>query len=293
MPARMTHYLFAQKVFDRLPEDGRPEPEAFAWGAQGPDFLFCHRFFPWMGGKSLKSWGNAIHSADPLKTLGALRDFLKDHGGEGYRDYAWGFFCHYALDSLSHPYINFLANELAGQRPEETPGTMHGEIESALDAIMLRRETGKLPSEGAWGKTFPRNEAVQRRIARLYRDMIFRAFDEDVSEDELYRATQDARFVFGCTTDRTGLKKRLFDVVEKGKPSFVSSHIVPMTERDDIDYANSLNNPWTAGEEERTESFFDLFDNAQDLALALIIGQKENALTDEKLALLTKNRPFG
>lgn len=288
MPARMTHYLFAKRVFEKLPEDDRPEPDAFAWGAQGPDFLFCHRFFPWMAGHSLKSWGNAIHSADPVKTLGAVREFLKRHGDKGNRDYAWGLLCHYALDSLSHPYINYLSSQLAGQRPNETPGTMHGEIESALDAIMLRRETGKLPSEAKWGKTFPRNEAVQRRIARLYRDMIFRAFDEDVSEEELYRATQDARFVFGCTTDRTGLKKRLFDMVEKGKPSAVSSHIVPMTERDDVDYANTKHTPWKAGGEEHSESFFDLFDAAQTLALSLITG-----LMDGDLAALTKNRPFG
>ena len=76
-----------------------------------------------------------------------MRDFLKEHPDPVYRSYVWGFVCHYSLDCTAHPYVNWLAVELAKQRPWETPSTMHGEIESALDAIILRFETGKLPSE--------------------------------------------------------------------------------------------------------------------------------------------------
>ncbi len=288
MPACLTHNLFAKAVLQTLPDKEKIDRCAFFWGAQGPDFLFCHRYFPWMKGKSLKSYGNRIHEENPTKTLGAARDFLKRHPDEGYRSYVYGLLCHYSLDSTAHPYINALADRLVEQRPYENRTTMHGEIEAALDAVMLRRETGKLPTEVSLGQMFPKNEPMQRRVAKLYRDMILQVYGEDVPEEELYRATSDAHFVFSLLTDRTGLKLKVFSRLERGRPSLVSSHLVPVTEREDVDYANVRNESWTAGGTVSEESFFDLFDEAKGLAEQLI-GNFETG----DLAALTKGRPFG
>ncbi len=288
MPACITHNLFAKKVLDKLAEKEKVNLCAYFWGAQGPDFLFCHRYFPWMGEKYLKPYGNLLHEMNPVKTLGAVRDFLKEHGDPAYRSYAEGLLCHYALDSTAHPYINALAEELVCQRSYENRTTMHGEIEAALDAIILRRETGKLPSEISLGKMFPKNEAVQKRIAKLYKDLIFRTLDKDVPETDLYQATCDAHLVFSCVTDRTGLKKRLFDLLERGKPHYISSHFVPLTERDDVDYGNLQQREWHFQGQTSSQTFFDLFDEAEELAGDLIADFAEG-----DLAALTKERPFG
>lgn len=288
MPACLTHYQFAARVLEKLSDREEMDLGAYFWGAQGPDFLFCHRYFPWMKGRSLKSFGNRLHGENPVLTLGALREFLQRHSDQGYRSYARGLLCHYSLDSTAHPYINSLADRLVEQRPYENRTTMHGEVEAALDAIMLRRETGKLPSEVSLGKMFPKNEAVQRRIAKLYRDMIFRVYGEDVPEEELYRATGDAHFVFSLLTDRTGLKLRAFHLLERGKPSLVSSHLVPLTEREDVDYANVRREEWRFGETVSQQDFFELFEQAQELAVKLITG-----FYTCDLAAVTGEKPFG
>lgn len=289
MPACLTHYLFARNVLQDISEKESMDLCSFYWGAQGPDFLFCHRYFPWMKGRSLKHYGNDLHSsARPSETFSAMRRFLEHHNDPVYRSYVYGFLCHYALDSTSHPYINALASALREERPYETQTTMHGEVEAALDAIVLRHETGKLPSEVSLGKMFPKNEPVQRRIAKLYREVIFQVFGDDVSEEELLRATQDAHFVFSCLTDRTGLKKRLFDVVEANRAHVVSSHIVPLTERDDIDYANLQQEEWRAGETASHQSFFELMGEAMGLAETLI-----SEFNTADFAAVTGDRPFG
>lgn len=289
MPACLTHYLFAQNVLQDLAEKESIDQCAYFWGAQGPDFLFCHRYFPWMKGRSLKSYGNELHSvAKPSVTFTAMRNFLKHHEDPSYRSYVYGFLCHYALDSTAHPYINALAGTLREDRPYETPTTMHGEIEAALDAIVLRHETGKLPSEVPLGKMFPRNEPVQRRIAKLYREVILEVFGADIPEQELLRATQDAHFVFSCLTDRTGLKKRLFDTIEAGKAHTVSSHIVPITEREGIDYANLQQEEWHAGDVTSHQSFFELMGEAMGLAETLISG-----FQGIDFSAVTGERPFG
>lgn len=290
MPASLTHYYFAKKVWGLLPgREGLPG-DAYFWGAQGPDFLFCHHYQHFLGlgkGKEgLKSYGNRLHSSPPSLTLSAMRGFLQKHPAPAYRQYVEGFLCHYALDSTAHPYVNALAQALAAERPTENPGTMHGEIESALDAVVLRWEAGQLPSSVHLKRLFPKNEAVQRRIAKLYKYVIEEVYREDVPEEELFQSTKDAHFVFSLLTDRTGLKHRLFDLLEKGRPHAITSHIVPLTEDPDIDYANTQQQPW--GAQGCTQSFFDLYGQAAGLAVELIGNLEEG-----DFAALTGERPFG
>ena len=287
MPACLTHTYFAKAVAQSLRETGLENTPEYIWGAQGPDFLFCHRYFPWMKGRSLKEYGSRLHSeVKPSVTFSAMREFLSRHRDPGYRAYVTGFVCHYALDSTAHPYVNALATELAAQRPWETVSTMHGEVEASLDAIILRRETGMLPSQVNVKQMFPKNESAQRRIAKLYQAVLLSACGEDVPEGELLRATNDAHFVFSLINDRTGLKRQLFQRVEKGKPSLVTSHIVPITEEDGVDFANIQHSPW--GDPPSKQSFFDLFDQAIELAKQLI-----TRFDTCDFAALTGERPFG
>ncbi|MCH5353078.1 MAG: zinc dependent phospholipase C family protein [Acutalibacter sp.] len=287
MPACLTHHLFAKNVLSDLSEQKELNLCAYYWGAQGPDFLFCHRYFPWMRGRSLKSYGSELHETPPSKTLSAMRDFVRRHDDPAYRSYVYGFICHYALDSTAHPYINALAEQLLEIRGNETQTTMHGEIEAALDTIVLRSEAGKLPSEVSLGDMFPKNEAIQRRIAKLYRDVLSQVYGAEVAEEELLRAAKDAHFVFSCLTDKSGLKMKIFDLVENGKPHHVTSHIVPLIERDDVDYANIQQEEWTAGKESSRQSFFELMGEAMGVAETLISNFDEG-----DFAALTKEKPF-
>lgn len=290
MPASLTHYCFAKNVLERLPAQERDQLDAYFWGAQGPDFLFCHNYQRFIGlgrgREGLKAYGNLMHSTRPSLTLEAMRGFLRKHTEPAYRLYVRGFLCHYALDSTAHPYVNALAAALARERPHETAGTMHGEIESALDAVILRRETGKLPSEVHLKHLFPKNEGVQRCIARLYRYVLWEAYQADIAEEELLQATKDAHFVFAAITDRTGLKHRLFDLLERGRPHEITSHIVPLTEGEGVDYANIREEPW--GPQGSTQTFFELYEQALELALELIRNFDEG-----DLAAITGERPFG
>lgn len=286
MPACLTHYHFAQNVREDLPDKAALDLCAFAWGAQGPDFFFCHRYLPFWRGESLQPYGSRLHGELPSRVLGAMREYLQSHPDPVYRSYVWGFACHYALDSTAHPYINWLAAQLLKHRPWETPTTMHGEVEAALDAITLRYETGRLPSEVPLKTMFPKNDGVQRKIARLYRHVLFALYGEDIPEGLLVQAMDDAHALFSLVTDRTGLKRKVFARLEKGRPSAVSSHIVPLTEDEQIDYANVQNAPW--GEEGSRQSFFELYGEAQGRAVQLLSGFMEG-----DLSALTGERPFG
>lgn len=290
MPACITHNLFAADVLSRL-EKPDTDKCAWAWGAQGPDFLFCHRYFKTMRDKTLKTlqeYGSMLHKTSPSKTLEAMRRFVSAHDNPVYRSYVLGFVCHYSLDSTAHPYVNARAAVLAQERENETPGTMHGEIEAALDTIVLRWKTGKLPGEVRLGDMFPKNEGVQRMTARLYREVLFEVYGADVPEEALYQAAKDAHLLFAACSDRTGLKRSLFNIIEKGRPHHITSHLVPVTEDPEVDFANTAHNEWVHNGEAHTEDFFQLYDKALDLAVKLCGG-----FDTIDFVTATGERPFG
>lgn len=290
MPACLTHNLFAADVLSRLEETGIDKC-AYAWGAQGPDFLFCHRYLRAMRNKSLKTlqeYGSMLHRTSPSKTLEAMRKFVFAHNNPIYRSYALGFVCHYSLDSTAHPYVNARAEKMAKERENENESTMHGEIEASLDTIVLRWKTGKLPGEVRLKDTFPKNEGVQRMIARLYRELLFEVYGADVSEEALYQSTKDAHLLFAACNDRTGLKRSLFNIIEKGRPHHITSHLVPVTEDPEADFANTAHDQWTRGGETHTEDFFQLYDRALELAAELCGG-----FDSIDFVRATGERPFG
>ena len=65
MPAGIVHALHGERLWKRLEKEHRVLKEhlvkdAFEWGKQGPDFLFCHRFFPWQKGENLRELGGKL-----------------------------------------------------------------------------------------------------------------------------------------------------------------------------------------------------------------------------------------
>ncbi len=289
MPACITHNLFAQNVLKEVSQPEGFDPALFLWGAQGPDYLFCHRYLPWMHGRSLMEYGYRLHAVKPSVTLGLMRDFLRENPEPEYRSYVMGFLCHYALDSTAHPYVNAWADAFAAERPPQTRSTMHGEIESALDAIVLRHETGQLPSEVPLGKMYPKDRAALGRMARLYQPLLKKLFQVEATQAELIQAGLDIHLVFSLLTDRTGLKLRIVEALEKGKPHKISCHIVPLTERADVDYANVTHTPWqTPDGGLHEEDFFQLMEQAREKAVRFI-----GAFDTGDLAALTEEIPFG
>ena len=159
-------------------------------------------------------------------------------------------------------------------------------MEAALDAIVLRYETGKLPSEVPLKTMFPKNHGVEGKIARLYRQVLFTLYGEDIPEGLLLQAMDDAHTIFGLVTDRTGLKKKLVARLEKGRPCVISSHMVPLTEDDQVDFANVQNAPW--GDGSSSQSFFELYGEAQGVAGKILSGFFQG-----DLSALTGEKPFG
>ncbi len=271
MPACIVHNLFAKEVLSAFPETPKVEELPYIWGAQGPDIFFCHRYLSPRKERSLSNYGHLIHHTRPSETLNIMRDFLREHEGLSYRSYIMGFLCHYALDSTAHPYINARAEQWAGKRPPHNSASMHAEIESALDAIVLRNRTGKLPGEVPLGTMFPIDPQTNRIIAEIYEPVLEKLFGLTDTKERMIEAQKDTHFVFSLLTDGTGLKRKFISLFERGRPPMVSSHFVPVTENEDLDYGNFTHEPYTCEDGTTASSdFLELMDEAKEKAVRFI-----------------------
>lgn len=277
MPAGIVHALHGQRVWEWLEKEGwvakeRLVQDAFEWGKQGPDFLFCHRFFPWQRGESLSSLGNLLHQEPPENTLGVLQTIWQEKPKPMVRSYILGFLCHYSLDRTCHPYIESLSRQLMEKFPEQTEDILHNEIESALDGIVLRWERGELPTDYQLGNCFPKNSEAEEEIAGIYSALFDSLFAVQGKESLILQAEKDARLAFRLISDRTGLKKQVVDRLEKKGKHTISCHLRGMLETDEIDYANTGHSPWTDRQgKEHTKDFFQLFEEAEQDARLLIL----------------------
>lgn len=297
MPAAITHYFQAKKAYSKFIEIGGAEQinsDAFLWGAQGPDFFFCHNFLPWRSGGSLKTYASQLHGAKPSQLLCAMRDYSVRNAGNGLiRSYLYGFLCHYSMDRTAHPFVYYSVNELKKQIPDRTESFLHCQIESALDVIILRYEKNCLPTSFNLKKTVPKNMEVQKSMSDLYADVISRLFGVKINPEDVLQATKDCRTAMGMLNDRTTFKKALVERHEKKKKRFEHSCCIRgICEDDSYDYANILNSQWrypADSTEVRNESFFDLYERSISESADFML----NFYDTDDLSKLTGEIPFG
>ncbi|MCD8205321.1 MAG: zinc dependent phospholipase C family protein [Clostridia bacterium] len=95
MPDYFAHRIFAENVYDILPEETKKKivsKERYLLGAQGCDIFFFYRL---VVGK--KNMGCIMHETDAKELFSKLK--------EGDMSYLLGFCTHYALDSVFHPIV--------------------------------------------------------------------------------------------------------------------------------------------------------------------------------------------
>lgn len=268
MPGAITHFLQAQKTLKSYNDKLTVNTDAFYWGAQGPDFFYCHRVMPWMKGENIRFLGEKLHNSNINNIIDAMVRFS---GNDNIiKSYIYGYICHYSLDFTAHPYIEYLSQKLLQNNSSETINSLHTEIESSLDTIVLRKEKNELTTERNLKTYFPKNRMVQEEISRMYSFIIKELLKINIANDKILQATDDAQTVFSWITDKTSFKKNFMSKLESGKPHTISSHIRPFLENMEVDYANISNDTWYDDNGKRADSFFDLYEMSIKKAVNMI-----------------------
>ena len=86
------------------------DPSIFCMSVMGPDPFFCYLFFARRFRRGIQLRGKIMHQE---KTRAVLIELARRSHSREMFSFLAGFLCHFALDSVAHPYINGKAKSRA------------------------------------------------------------------------------------------------------------------------------------------------------------------------------------
>lgn len=276
IPAVVSHYLLAERVFNSLTEynpDLKLNHTAFLWGAYGPDIFFSHRIMPWQKQKSLSYLSKKMHSMNADKILNFIMSYAKNRESDTAKSYAFGFVTHYSFDSVAHPFILYFSDIMSKQKNNVHTSICHNDIEANLDTLFLKYETKQKITSFKLQKTSPIDKHTVEVIADVLYNFFITFGFEKISKQDIIQTQYDWHNSLVLLNDRTQIKKPLVKFCEKLlniSPMLSPIFRVPYPDLS-FDYANMNHSQWYKyGTELHNENFFDLVNISQELSLKLI-----------------------
>lgn len=282
MPAVISHHVFGNLIYSRVGTrmfSTEDEMQAFLLGNQGPDPLFFCFFRP--ESAQIRKLGRNMHARNCAQSFSRMRSYTKLQTLSEFEHaicaaYLKGFLCHFSLDSTAHPFINATARALCSAGidglEEADASYVHAHMEADLDSALLKRTCFKTIED--WrphDHTLIASDEVLAAIDPLYRAAAAGAYQMAIPEGRYSRSLKNYRLLLLAQYLTGGGKRDLVAAFERlGSPH---SHFRAASHRTDIgiysDFDNEEHHEWTnpyTGEAS-TESFTNLFERAQDIAL--------------------------
>ena len=283
MPAILTHDFFGRDVLDAfgsMDSATLDERDAFLLGNQGPDPLFYLVIHP--AKARWHSFGTLMHKQSPTELLFALSrslDILEGYENDIGHAYAQGFLCHYALDSRAHPLIyakqRAICDAGVANLNRKNSREVHAEIERELDEMMLFAKRGETIREySPASNTLDANEAVLRVVQKMYSFVALTVYGQILDARAFPAGVRCYRAALRGLYSPQGIKRRLIGLAEGTvrRYSFLAAMAHRPEEVHSSWYANPDHETWIhpfTGEE-RTSSFWDIYDDALEFAASSI-----------------------
>ena len=225
-----------------------------------------------MAGPDYRRYATPLHDEHAVEMLDVLADMLMSYAGDDRRrmlGYCMGMCCHYSLDRITHPFIYWLEEQMCSSDSRGPDYKYHGEIESMLDVIMLRRETGLLPCEVDLRECLPEDGNAAELIAHIYANVLGRVFSVKGNMGTLRALVSDMRTAFRFLNDRYAVKRRAVAAVEKlfGGKGQITAFMRPIAEDLDYDYANLCRREWRSPQQPDicgSSDFPQMYESASD-----------------------------
>lgn len=273
MSAIICHYYHGKRVMEEA--NFKPaEQSAFTLGLQGSDLFRYSLLF----GKDSSTEAAAFCEAMTDVELQKLSDFFAQHaegGNSAMVSYAQGIACYCALEAEVRPFILYGAEMIPTLNSEQSKEDARNLVESSLDIIVLRYETGKLGTSFNLKQAVPMDDTLQGMLAALYAKFYTELTGKTIGEALVAELLAEGVRGIGKLNDRTMMKRQFLKRREKKKKQVGgwSSLFRNVSEDEDYDYANVCENEWQwplETGEIRTSTYFDLYEAAVVNAASLL-----------------------
>lgn len=293
MPEGYTHIRTARRAAHAI--HYKPQcPDAFAAGANGPDIFFCYQAWKKAAARTydLPELGRRMHEED---TGAFLLSLIRHTRTQAQIEYTLGFLCHYAADTVLHPYVVFVSGP--GQPYARRGG--HGYFEIALDSTLHAEDTGRKEVFANDASPMPVGTALAD-IAVLLHTCIREVYGLDVSVEALADAFYCTNRLRGIFVSRFGVRRAFYWLVESffGGRGFLTGHVSPAKLK--LNLPEDWSDPATGAAHHGT--VFDLLQDAQHrcelfmtAALGSWLGRLEPGVLERTLGSMsyTTGQPIG
>lgn len=277
MPNIIMHTIFADEIIEELGlKLDDKQKQLFEIGANGPDFLFFHGMNPahFVNDGTIRKLGSMAHSEKinlfyemSLKCLEKEKDECIQNQMKAYIS---GHLCHWALDSIVHPYVFYRTGNCKGES-----SWWHHRFESLLDAIVLKVKREQTIQDYKVSQICDLSLEQARSIVRFYVPIAKNVYHMDIKPHQIWQSLQDWHAIQNILYDASGNKYKMISNIEHifHKENALSGLIVPNYPDDPFDVCNLLHKEWVHPCDDTitsTESIFDLYDRAIERARQVI-----------------------
>ncbi len=287
MPDIAVHAAFGQEVRASLPgkiQDALQE-QPYTFGLFGPDLWFMHQ--PW---KRREGRGRQMHTTRTGAFLMAVARHARTAAcREDLFSWLAGFLCHYALDSIVHPYVIHVTTE------QYHFPRCHMSLEHSLDVLQTRRD-------GFWGEKHPVTDHYfpvpsLPGSTRQETDAVFaEVYGWQNAWKALNRSARGYRRCWRLMENPKGLAARLARLT--GHP-LLKSLTLSESHFNTLDPENTAHRPWKHSHDDSQtscESFPELREKARRLAVSLIQTAYgyvfEHSIAEAELARIIGNNSY-
>ena len=282
MPNLVTHTYFADKVAEKLDSNKQEiiarNKDIFYIGSNGPDVFFSFRELK-MG---VKDMSNKLQSVKTFEVFEKTAEWLQKNYDEASYAYLLGLHCHYALDRVAHPYVNYaIEHGFFKDYEAKYRKSIHTIIEIYFDEYIIRNKLNTTIKDFSCKPLIANTKKDRYTVAKIYQEVINPIYGFNLFSKQIANSILLVNLFHKFTSDKTGRKKKILSLIEKiffdNYPK-LTSFIKPVYEGDKFDFLNNEHRPWrkVRNKSEMTKDSFD------DMLNRALLDAIDNINTYEK-----------
>lgn len=285
MPSSCTHNYFSIDVYNKLDRRIRKSIEPcyneYRMFSQGPDPYFFYDFHLSKKSKKVFKINAAMQHSHINEHFLSLINYINDnnyYSNPMVIAYLYGQICHYALDTMCHPYIVYYTGNYDRKKKETYKyNGLHEEMEYYIDCYFIKEREKISPSKYKVHRELFTSFKLNKELKDVIDKVVYNVYGFNDVSSIYYKSLRDMKlFYYIFNYDRFGIKKVIYSIMDVicsnkfVKKKELSFHVDPNSK---LYYLNLKNKIWyhpCTRSESYDYSFKDLYKMAITRAIDII-----------------------
>jgi hypothetical protein len=230
MPSTFTHHIFALDVYDKLDDKTKNRMknnlEEMKLFAQGPD-VFMFFDIGKVGKSKSKQLGKMVHKKNSKAFFLKIISYIKENKLENNYEvigFLYGFICHYALDSVCHPFIFYKTGVYRENKETLKYIGLHDDMESIIDAYFIKNKLQMRANKFKPHKYISEVNSFSNELNNIIDNVFKDIYGWDNISNIYFKAYQRMKRLYRIFRyDPYKIKRTIYTIVDRIKPKKIEN----------------------------------------------------------------------